>query len=188
LAASKPQNLIERAIPLLLLAVVLAGAVLFIYTRFGTVMIDVGGQGSPQQIYFGTEYRARDVSRFVIPIEAVAAVFFVVIALVFVCLGQVMGRAFNRLPDRLAAYTLNIGHQGMVRVAKSGAGYLLPHLLNRDAGGAPFADVLIIGAGSGNDVDAALRQGAAHVDAVEIDPAIYDIGRNDHPDHPYGDP
>src|SRR5258706_5313062 len=82
----------------------------------------------------------------------------------------------------------NIGHHQMVSVAKSGVGYLLPHLLNHAAGGAPFADVLVIGAGSGNDVDAALRQGAAHVDAVEIDPAIYDIGRNNHPDRPYSNP
>jgi len=36
-----------------------------------------------------------------------------------------------------------------------------------------------------NDVDAALRQGAAHVDAVEIDPVMNEIGRNDHPDRPY---
>src|SRR6266550_1345495 len=96
LAASKPQNLIERAIPLMLLAVVLAGTVLFVYTRFGAVMIDVGGQGSPQQIYFGTEYRARDVSRFVVPIEVVAATFFLVIAFMFVGLGQVMGRLFSQ--------------------------------------------------------------------------------------------
>ena len=46
--------------------------------------------------------------------------------------------------------------------------YLLPHLLNRDAGGAPFDEVMIIGAGSGNDVAAALRFGAKRVDAVEI--------------------
>src|SRR4029079_12954542 len=51
----------------------------------------------------------------------------------------------------------------------------------------PFASVLIIGAGSGNDVAAALRYGATHVDAVEIDPAINDIGRADHPNRPYQD-
>lgn len=274
LAASRRQHLVERTIPLLLLGIVLACGVLFVYTRFGSLMIDVGGQGSPQQIYFGTEYRARDVSRFVVPIEVVAAAFFLIIALVFVGFGQVMGRAFNRLPNRVTAYTINIGgslagiaafalasslgtppeiwfavalalslyfvprwtplqvyahlavllvvalsahggrletmwspyykisydaragsistnnigHQQMVAVGKSGPAYLLPHLLNRDAGGAPFRDVLVIGAGSGNDVAAALREGAAHVDAVEIDPVIYDIGRTDHPDRPYADP
>jgi len=61
-------------------------------------------------------------------------------------------------------------------------------LLNRDAGGKPFEDVLIIGAGSGNDVAAALENGAKHVDAVEIDPAIFAIGKADHPNHPYADP
>ncbi len=35
----------------------------------------------------------------------------------------------------------------------------------------------IIGAGSGNDVAAALAQGAGHVDAVEIDPVINELGR-----------
>ncbi len=52
----------------------------------------------------------------------------------------------------------------------------------------PLTDVLIIGAGSGNDVDIALSQGARHVDAVEIDPLLYRLGRDLHPDHPYQDP
>lgn len=49
-------------------------------------------------------------------------------------------------------------------------------------------DVLIIGAGGGNDVSAALANGASHVDAVEIDRKLYEIGRDGHPDHPYQDP
>ncbi len=65
--------------------------------------------------------------------------------------------------------------------------YALPHLLNRDSGRPAFKDVLIIGAGSGNDVSRALQWGANHVDAVEIDPAIYRLGREFHPDHPYQD-
>ena len=48
--------------------------------------------------------------------------------------------------------------------------------------------VLIIGAGSGTDVAVALKHGAGHVDAVEIDPAIQAIGIRDHPDRPYDDP
>ena len=48
-------------------------------------------------------------------------------------------------------------------------------------------DVAIVGAGSGNDVAAALRSGAGHVDAVEIDPAIVAAGRAFHPEHPYSD-
>lgn len=49
-------------------------------------------------------------------------------------------------------------------------------------------NVLIIGAGSGTDVAIALRNGAEHVDAVEIDPRLRDIGRERHPDKPYDDP
>jgi hypothetical protein len=51
-----------------------------------------------------------------------------------------------------------------------------------------YNDVLIIGAGTGNDVSVALSHGAGHVDAVEIDPAIQQIGRDDHPLRPYADP
>ncbi len=49
-------------------------------------------------------------------------------------------------------------------------------------------DVLIIGAGGGNDVAAALLKGAGHVDAVEIDPKLYELGRERHPNQPYSDP
>jgi hypothetical protein len=49
-------------------------------------------------------------------------------------------------------------------------------------------DVLIIGAGSGSDVAIALSKGAQHVDAVDIDPRIVQIGEQRHPDRPYDDP
>ncbi len=49
-------------------------------------------------------------------------------------------------------------------------------------------NVLIVGAGTGNDVAVALSQGAQHVDAVEIDPVLLGIGRAQHPDHPYNSP
>ncbi|MFI7673814.1 spermidine synthase [Actinophytocola sp. NPDC049390] len=49
-------------------------------------------------------------------------------------------------------------------------------------------EVLIVGAGSGTDVAIALRNGAEHVDAVEIDPGLLEIGRERHPDRPYADP
>ena len=212
-----------------------------------------------------------------VPIEVVAGLFFVLIALVFVGLGQVMGRCFNAIPNRVVAYTTNvlgslagiaifgagvvscdaalglvrdlrrdrlcflprrtffqlfciivaiavpalfafwrlefprviddlvallqgqlspsvrhlltnnIGHQTMMQHRRRRR-YMLPHLLNRDSGGQPFEDVLIIGAGSGNDVAARAGQQARHVDAVEIDPVLNEIGRADHPDHPYRRP
>ena len=49
-------------------------------------------------------------------------------------------------------------------------------------------DVLVVGAGTGNDVAAALRHGAQHVDAVEIDPVIVRLGLEHHPEHPYNSP
>lgn len=45
--------------------------------------------------------------------------------------------------------------------------------------------VAVVGAGTGNDVAAALRNGADHVDAIEIDPAIMRIGKVYHPEEPY---
>ena len=48
-------------------------------------------------------------------------------------------------------------------------------------------EVLIIGAGSGNDVAVAVARGATRVDAVEIDGHLLDLGRQ-HPDRPYDDP
>jgi Spermine/spermidine synthase domain len=48
--------------------------------------------------------------------------------------------------------------------------------------------VLVVGAGTGNDVAAALRHGAMHVDAVEIDPVIQGLGQKFHPEHPYDSP
>ena len=48
--------------------------------------------------------------------------------------------------------------------------------------------VLVLGAGTGNDVAAALRNGAGQVDAVEIDPLILKLGRELHFEHPYSSP
>jgi hypothetical protein len=289
-------------LPLLYIAFILAYIGLMLYQSFSHLNIDVGGQGSPQQIFFGTEYRANDPSKISVPIELIAGIFFLLIALTFVGLGQIMGRAFNAIPDRIAAYTAdiagsicgivcfglcsyfqfppllwfgvavviylfllgigptlrattpdksgdagnaprnslvqrpimqylaaigllvlaalpdpgnfarietywspyykinywpspafgiytnNIGHQEMKNVATRGPAYVLPHLLNRDAGNPPFKDVLIIGAGSGNDVQGARMFRADRIDAVEIDPVIQRLGMRDHPDQPYSDP
>jgi len=54
--------------------------------------------------------------------------------------------------------------------------------------GRTYDQVLIVGAGSGTDVAMALANGAQHIDAVEIDPAIQQLGIDYHPDHPYQDP
>jgi SAM-dependent methyltransferase len=46
-------------------------------------------------------------------------------------------------------------------------------------------DVLVVGSGTGNDVAAAIRDGAGEIDAVEIDPAILQFGKQLHPESPY---
>ena len=48
--------------------------------------------------------------------------------------------------------------------------------------------VLVLGAGTGNDVAAALRNGAQQVTAVEIDPLILKLGRQLHFEKPYDSP
>ena len=50
------------------------------------------------------------------------------------------------------------------------------------------SSVLVLGSGMGNDVAAALRNGAGRVVAVEIDPLILKLGRELHFEHPYQDP
>ncbi len=47
--------------------------------------------------------------------------------------------------------------------------------------------VLVLGAGSGNDVALLLQSGARYIDAVEIDPTIADIGKASHVQQPYSD-
>jgi hypothetical protein len=54
--------------------------------------------------------------------------------------------------------------------------------------GKPAQDVAIVGSGAGNDVAAALRLAAEHVDAIEIDPAILKLGTMYHPEKPYQNP
>jgi spermidine synthase len=48
--------------------------------------------------------------------------------------------------------------------------------------------VLILGSGMGNDVAAALRNGALRVTAVEIDPLILKLGEEFHSERPYASP
>lgn len=252
-------------------------------------VVDVGHQASPQLVFFGTEHHGADLSHFFIPVWVVNGVFFFLVALAMLGPGQELGRAFERIPQKVVAYTVNIlgsiagilafalcswlqaspfwwfliivvglgyflqkdgrrlrwqpdrvallavvlglasvpwgairiqgkvvgrhlwspyyridyfapsravdvnlfAHQQMVsrtNASYPGFGYAAPYLLARDAGMKPFRNVLIIGAGTGNDVSRALQWGAERVDAVEIDPVILRLGRKFHPDHPYQDP
>lgn len=276
LAASSTRDYSRLTLPVGLVAALLAQWLLSAHRTGSGIMVEVGGRGSPQQIYFGTEYLARDPFAWVIPIEVLAGGFFVLIAIMFIGIGQVMGRRFNAIPHRVAAYstdiggslvgiagfalasrfettpllwfavasgvfialvprrsmlqigsligllyiaaisafgpgneartfwspyykveyssdarlieTNNIGHQQMVDIETTGRAYWLPHLLNQAGGGDAFKDVLIIGAGSGNDVASALQFGAEQIDAVEIDPTLQRLGQRHHPNRPYQDP
>ena len=109
LAARQPRDWLSY-FPCIASGTVVAALAMFaVYHYWRGLSIDVGGQASPQEVFFGTEYRNPDVAQFVVPIEAVAAVFFMLIALMFVGLGQVLGRAFDAYPNRVLAYTMNIG-------------------------------------------------------------------------------
>ncbi|HYN88178.1 MAG TPA: hypothetical protein VER55_06595 [Ardenticatenaceae bacterium] len=66
--------------------------------------------------------------------------------------------------------------------------YLAPYRYYESVRGEMPRDVLVVGAGSGNDVSVALSQGASRVDAVEIDPRILRIGEELHPQQIYADP
>ncbi|MGA2630938.1 MAG: hypothetical protein ABSG54_12090 [Terriglobia bacterium] len=294
LAARRKVNLIYWT-PILLALAMLAAH--FIEHEKGKVekLVSVANQASPQLVFFGTEYVTPDPTKFFVPVEVLGGFFFLIVALAMVGPGQELGRAFQQIPGRVQAYSINIlgslagialfaacswlelppvwwfspiaigvGYFAAVRSAPRGrlaratlrvilliplaaivylatltsgalkiqgadAGqyfwspyyridfnrlrrsisvnqithqdmvsrnnnalpshaYPLPHLLNRDSGGTPFENVLIIGAGSGNDVSRALQWGAQHVDAVEIDPVIFRLGKVYHYDGPYYDP
>ena len=72
----------------------------------------------------------------------------------------------------------NVSRSGTLR--RYASYYAIPYWVKPEPG-----SVLVVGAGTGNDVAAALRHGARHVDAVEIDPAILHIGERLHPEAPY---
>ncbi len=273
LAARRRENWLARFPFLALLSALAALSSWVVFVRWESLAVDVGHQAAPQEVFFGTELRAPDVARFVVPIEWIAAGAFVLVALSFVGLGQELGRALAAEPRRLQGYAANlagslagilsfavlslaetppllwfavvasgvawllrhdgrldapraaalvlwvvatahpgpqvrwspyyaithdpaagritadhISHQTMRPFETRGGEYSLVHLLRERSGGRPFQDVLVIGAGSGNDVAHALRYGARRVAAVEIDPVIQDLGERFHADRPYQDP
>jgi spermidine synthase len=271
--------------PVLLIVSMAAGAAMESVRLALQDILEVGNNAtSPQMVYFGTEARVGDVASFVIPIELVIGVFFLLIAATMIGAGQLIGRRFAGFSHGVEAYVVNIagslagvlfftacswwlspawwfaivaaglvyfllqeekrrrwaiaitiavplllllpgyfsmgvirkmfplekwspyyrinyspdtrtivvnllGHQNMVSRKDPSMAYALPYLLNRDAGLREFRDILIIGAGSGNDLSRALQWSPAdaRIDAVEIDPVIQSLGIRDHPDRPYQD-
>ena len=91
-------------------------------------------------------------------------------------------------PNQLGGYVVNVnnsGHQETMPYLDKETFYFRAYDL---LGQQPFKRVLVLGAGTGSDVAIALHNGAEHVDAVEIDPRIYQLGQTLHPDKPYADP
>ena len=74
-------------------------------------------------------------------------------------------------------------HPGLVKESPDENPYNLPFRF-----ATPSPQVLIVGSGTGNDVAAALRHDSSVVDAVEIDPAILNLGKGEHPERPYDSP
>jgi spermidine synthase len=87
------------------------------------------------------------------------------------------GHYYQRVHNLSEAAVQSTADQGLQRVRDY---YDLPYRVH------PGPNVVaIVGAGTGNDVAAALRSGAQHVDAIEIDPAILRAGQFNHPERPY---
>lgn len=82
---------------------------------------------------------------------------------------------------RLADPALAAGDRAWLRSVRDL--YDLPFTINRQRGSA-----LVVGAGTGNDVQAARRNGYARVTSVDIDGEILAAGRRLHPEQPYADP
>jgi SAM-dependent methyltransferase len=92
-------------------------------------------------------------------------------------------------PDFVDISVNGIPHQLMApaqwKLEQGEQQYATPYLRIKDNS---LDDVLIVGAGSGSDVAIALSKGATHIDAVDIDPRIMQIGVDRNPDHAYQDP
>ncbi len=97
-------------------------------------------------------------------------------------------------------YQINVNNTGYMAIANTTPEFMARHpaIASRyrsySSYDAPFHfvgkrdEVLIVGAGAGNDAAAALRNGAGEVDTVDIDPVIYALGERLHPAHPYSSP
>ncbi|MBX9951558.1 MAG: hypothetical protein K2Y39_20475 [Candidatus Obscuribacterales bacterium] len=84
--------------------------------------------------------------------------------------------AMDFSPERYSEYKIPALHAFLNEFRKR---YQFPFQL------ANPGDCLVVGAGSGTDVKEALTAGASHVDAVDIDPRIIQIGREFNPGQPY---
>jgi spermidine synthase len=107
----------------------------------------------------------------------------------------------QRGTDELISYTLNTNGTWYQHIINLSPEFVTRHPKLFLQGGADWESynlpyhfytrpsaVLVLGAGMGNDVAAALRHGAGRVVAVEIDPLILELGRRLHFERPYSSP
>lgn len=105
------------------------------------------------------------------------------------------------MENRPARWVLEVNNAGYQQMLDHSEGFLArnPELLRGESArmvgyNLPFrfrpqaARVLIVGSGLGNDVAGALRNTGGEIVAVEIDPAIWRLGRQLHPERPYDSP
>lgn len=126
----------------------------------------------------------------------------VVLALAYYSSGDAVFSPYNRIDLRGEGnqYRLEVNrdfHQYMHDLSDAGINaspnpdsarvlrhtYDLPFVINARKGSA-----VVVGAGTGNDVQAALRHGYGRVLSVDIDPRIIELGEKLHPERPYADP
>ncbi|MCW2761899.1 MAG: spermidine synthase [Marmoricola sp.] len=102
---------------------------------------------------------------------------------------KVSTHASSSGPGALSIWVNGVPHQTMAkaswRLVNARDQYATPY---ERLPGDSLDNVLIVGAGSGSDVAIALSKGAKHVDAVEIDPRILQLGKQHNPDRAYQDP
>jgi spermidine synthase len=105
---------------------------------------------------------------------------------------------FEKRDEAVGDYVITVNntiYQGMVDLSKDYTG-ADPSLYPPNLRGLTQYDIplllhprprkyLVVGAGSGNDAAAGVRHGVPDITAVEIDPAIIELGRKYHPEHPY---
>jgi hypothetical protein len=92
-------------------------------------------------------------------------------------------------PTQPAGYIVDVnnagGHQAMIPWKYKEPFYKLVYQMFP---GKTFHNALILGAGTGSDVDIALHEGVQSITAVEIDPTILKLGKQLNPDQPYSNP
>jgi len=275
--ATDARKSLVRFTPFFIFICIAIGILTSVLIDNNAMSVQVGKADSPERVFFGTIWGGQDFTKLRIPVEVLISIVFVSILTVFVGLGQVLGRELDRVPNRIVAYSTNIGGSlagiavfgtlsfyslppvvwfliaffgvavfiwhlsrtvrilttvfflfslvGIVWLDRSQPGqeviwssyyhinydkqdgqittndlghqamrerwrnpaYSVTYLLTHFSDIPKIKDVLIIGAGSGNDIAHALWHDVESIDAVEIDPWFVRIGKRDHPNQPFHD-